>query len=187
MLYHFLRFAIRNKFPHVVLLSAANCSQCREGGAASNCMTDCQNDCVPATARPLPCPSPESQLDGPWYGSVRFGAVSRPSPCLVGSPPATVCDFGGIADVNRQVVVGRRATYTHTHTQAEMLHIYLSVCLCRSVCVCVCLVKRGCCLCSKQPRGRLQPVVRSFIIVQIIPIGTYGQYRYLGSLQRARR
>lgn len=39
---------------------------------------------------------------------------SCPDSRLLGNPPDTVRDFGGIADVNRQVVVGRRATYKHT-------------------------------------------------------------------------
>ncbi|BFF93845.1 uncharacterized protein DMAD_11612 [Drosophila madeirensis] len=57
-----------------------------------------------------------------------------PIPRLLGNPPDSVRDFGGIADVNGQVVVGRRATYSykrtviaiHKRTHMEIqIHLYL--------------------------------------------------------------
>lgn len=121
---------------------------------------------------------PQSLATSPtaWPGTVRCG-LSQLSPCPVGSPSATVCDFGGIADVNRQVVVGRRATYTHTHRGAHRDATYIYVW------VYVLSQTRLLRLFEAAARASSnQQLLHSFIIVKVMLMGTYGCSRYWGSL-----
>lgn len=110
----------------------------RVGGTASNCMTDCQNDCAPAPYHPSAphltlylslCPvsvslSPRSPLQserGSCYG-VKFVFGPRLA-CLATRSPQFVTLGALLTSIGESLSVGVPHLHAHTHTHA-VLNVY---------------------------------------------------------------